>query len=87
MSRRTRGYLLALFFGYEHRFEAYVPKEKRLYGYFSQPVLIGDEIVAVLDFRQSGGKLPEFLALRVGDSIAPGRRNMEMVRDGERDMR
>ena len=42
---------LALFFGYEHRFEAYVPKEKRLFGYFSQPVLIGDDIVAVLDLK------------------------------------
>ena len=42
---------LALFFGYEHRFEAYVPKEKRLFGYFSQPVLLGDDIVAVLDLK------------------------------------
>ena len=42
---------LALFFGYEHRFEAYVPKEKRLFGYFSQPVLVGDDIVAVLDLK------------------------------------
>src|SRR5438477_3797122 len=42
---------LALFFGYEHRFEAYVPKKKRVFGYFSQPVLIGDEIVAVLDLK------------------------------------
>src|SRR5437764_789926 len=42
---------LALFFGYEHRFEAYVPKEKRVFGYFSQPVLIGDEIAAVLDLK------------------------------------
>jgi uncharacterized protein YcaQ len=50
---------LALFFGYEHRFEAYVPKEKRLYGYFSQPVLIGDDIVAVLDLKtdRERGKL------------------------------
>ena len=50
---------LALFFGYEHRFEAYVPKEKRVYGYFSQPVLIGDEIVAVLDLKtdRTQGKL------------------------------
>jgi uncharacterized protein YcaQ len=50
---------LALFFGYEHRFEAYVPKEKRVYGYFSQPVLIGDEIVAVLDLKtdRERGKL------------------------------
>ena len=40
-----------LIFDYEHRFEAYVPKEKRVFGYFSQPVLIGDEIVAVLDLK------------------------------------
>ncbi len=38
---------LNAFFGYDHRFEAYVPKEKRVYGYFSQPVLVGEEIVAV----------------------------------------
>ena len=42
---------LALFFGYEHRFEAYVPKEKRTFGYFSQPVLVGEDIVAVLDLK------------------------------------
>ena len=38
-------------FGFEHSLEAYVPKHKRQYGYFSQPVLIGDEIVAVLDLK------------------------------------
>ena len=37
---------LQLFFGYDHRFEAYVPKEKRVFGYFALPVLVGDEIVA-----------------------------------------
>jgi len=42
---------LKLFFGYEHRFEAYVPKKKRLFGYFAQPVLVGDEIAAVLDLK------------------------------------
>jgi uncharacterized protein len=41
----------ALIFDYEHRFEAYVPKEKRLYGYFALPVLVGDEIVAALDLK------------------------------------
>jgi uncharacterized protein YcaQ len=40
-----------LFFGYEHRFEAYLPKEKRVFGYFALPVLIGDEFVAVLDLK------------------------------------
>ena len=41
---------LRLFFGYEHRFEAYVPKEKRRFGYFAQPVLAGDD-VAVIDLK------------------------------------
>jgi uncharacterized protein YcaQ len=40
-----------LFFGYGHRFEAYVPKEKRLFGYFALPVLVGDDIVAALDLK------------------------------------
>jgi hypothetical protein len=42
---------LKLFFDYEHRFEAYVPKEKRLMGYFALPVLVGDEIVAAIDLK------------------------------------
>ena len=42
---------LSLFFDYEHRFEAYVPKEKRLFGYFALPVLVGDEIVAAIDLK------------------------------------
>jgi uncharacterized protein YcaQ len=40
-----------LFFDYEHRFEAYVPKEKRVFGYFALPVLVGDEVVAALDLK------------------------------------
>jgi uncharacterized protein YcaQ len=42
---------LQLFFDYEHRFEAYVPKEKRRFGYFALPVLVGDEIVALVDLK------------------------------------
>jgi uncharacterized protein YcaQ len=40
-----------LIFGYEHRFEAYVPKEKRKLGYFALPVLVGDTIVVALDLK------------------------------------
>ncbi len=40
-----------LFFGYEHRFEAYVPREKRLFGYFALPVLVGEDIVAAIDLK------------------------------------
>jgi hypothetical protein len=50
---------LHAFFGYEHRFEAYLPKEKRQLGYFALPVLIGDRIVAALDLKtdRAGRKL------------------------------
>jgi uncharacterized protein YcaQ len=48
-----------LFFGYEHRFEAYLPKEKRIFGYFALPVLAGDRIVAAIDCKtdRERGKL------------------------------
>jgi uncharacterized protein len=42
---------LQLFFDYEHRFEAYLPKEKRLFGYFALPVLVDDQIVAAIDLK------------------------------------
>lgn len=40
-----------LFFDYGHRFEAYVPKEKRLFGYFALPVVVGEDIVAAVDLK------------------------------------
>jgi uncharacterized protein len=42
---------LNLYFDYEHRFEAYVPKEKRVFGYFALPVLFGNQIVAAIDLK------------------------------------
>ncbi|WBL80394.1 winged helix DNA-binding domain-containing protein [Bradyrhizobium xenonodulans] len=48
-----------LIFGYNHLFEAYVPKAKRKLGYFALPVLVGDQIVAALDLKtdRQGKKL------------------------------
>ena len=40
-----------LFFDYEHRFEAYVPKEKRKFGYFALPVVVDGDIVAAIDLK------------------------------------
>ncbi len=50
---------LKALFGYDHVFEAYVPKEKRRFGYFTMPVLAGDRIVAALDLKadRQAGKL------------------------------
>jgi hypothetical protein len=42
---------LQLFFDYEHRFEAYLPPQRRVLGYFACPVLAGDRIVAALDLK------------------------------------
>jgi uncharacterized protein YcaQ len=55
IQRRRTG----LIFGYEHLFEAYVTPAKRQLGYFTLPVLHGDEIVAGLDLKtdRSKGKL------------------------------
>ncbi|HHY50502.1 MAG TPA: winged helix-turn-helix domain-containing protein [Alphaproteobacteria bacterium] len=47
IQRRRTG----LIFGYEHLFEAYVTPAKRQLGYFTLPVLVGDEIVAGLDLK------------------------------------
>jgi uncharacterized protein YcaQ len=56
MHQRQR---VRMLFDYEHLFEAYVPKEKRRLGYFTQAVLAGDEIVAAVDLKtdRAGGKL------------------------------
>ncbi|MGA7998300.1 MAG: crosslink repair DNA glycosylase YcaQ family protein [Bradyrhizobium sp.] len=40
-----------LFFDYEHRFEAYLPKQKRVFGYFALPVVAGEDIIAALDLK------------------------------------
>ena len=42
---------LHLFFDYEHRFEAYLPRARRKFGYFAQPVLVDGAIAAVIDLK------------------------------------
>lgn len=71
---------LKLFFGYDHLFEAYLPKEKRVFGYFGLPVLIGDEIVAVLDLksdRQVGKLLIQQWTWLPGQESAERRERIE----------
>jgi uncharacterized protein len=39
------------FFGHDYRFEAYLPKNKRTYGYFALPIIVGSELVALIDMK------------------------------------
>jgi len=67
----------ALIFDYDHRFEAYVPKEKRRFGYFALPVLVGEEIVAAIDLKtdRRGRKLLMQKWSWVGKGAAKGMRS------------
>ncbi len=66
----------SLIFGYNHLFEAYVPKAKRKLGYFALPVLVGDEIVAALDLKadRQNKKLLMQKWTWIGKSAAKGAR-------------
>ncbi|OON72121.1 winged helix-turn-helix domain-containing protein [Streptomyces tsukubensis] len=44
-------------FGLTHRLEAYVPKPKRIYGYFAMPVLSGGRLVGRVDPAREGRTL------------------------------
>ncbi|HEY3843923.1 MAG TPA: crosslink repair DNA glycosylase YcaQ family protein [Acidimicrobiales bacterium] len=44
-------------FGFRHRLEAYVPRERRLYGYFAMPILAGTKLVGLVDPGRRGQTL------------------------------
>ena len=63
-----------LFFDYDHRFEAYVPKEKRKFGYFALPVLVDGDIVAAIDLKTDRKK--QELLVQKWTWIGRGRRKI-----------
>ena len=44
-------------FGFDYTFEAYVPKDKRLYGHYVMAVLSGTELIGRVDAQRVGGVL------------------------------
>lgn len=71
-----------LFFDYAHRFEAYVPKEKRKFGYFALPVLVGEEIVAAIDLKTDRKK--QKLLLQAWNWVGKGK---EAKADARKDLK
>ncbi|GAT65187.1 cytoplasmic protein [Planomonospora sphaerica] len=54
-------------FGFNHRLEAYVPKDKRVHGYFAMPVLSGGRLIGRVDPAREGSTL---VARQIG--VEPG---------------
>ncbi|MBL1068519.1 winged helix-turn-helix domain-containing protein [Streptomyces sp. 7-21] len=44
-------------FGFRHRLEAYVPRPRRVYGYFAMPLLAGGRLLGRVDPARDGGTL------------------------------
>ena len=44
-------------FDFTHRLEAYVPRPKRIHGYFAMPILAGGKLIGRVDPGRDGGAL------------------------------
>lgn len=65
-------------FGLSHRLEAYVPKDKRIHGYFAMPVLAGGRLIGRVDPAREGATL---VARQVGfEPLGSRTRSVEAMR-------
>lgn len=64
--------LIEKLFGFEYRWEVYVPKDKRKYGYYVLPVLCGDRFVARLEPAPFRGGTLQIRRVWWEDGIDPG---------------
>lgn len=58
-------------FGFTHRLEAYVPRQKRVHGYFAMPVLAGGRLVGRVDPAREGRTLVAKQVTLDGPKAAP----------------
>ncbi|MGW0913147.1 winged helix-turn-helix domain-containing protein [Streptomyces sp. NPDC002784] len=59
-------------FGFTHRLEAYVPRQKRVHGYFAMPVLAGGRLVGRVDPAREGSTLVAKQVTLDGPKAVPG---------------
>ncbi len=67
-------------FGFTHRLEAYVPRPKRVYGYFAMPLLSGGRLLGRVDPAREGGTLIARHAAFEGDQARAGKAIPAMAR-------
>jgi uncharacterized protein YcaQ len=59
-------------FGFEHSLEAYVPKPKRIHGYFTMPLLAGGRLVGRVDpVRRGAALVARQLSLDTAAAVEP----------------
>ena len=69
-------------FGFEHSLEAYVPKPKRIHGYFAMPLLAGGRLVGRVDpVRRSKTLVARQLSLDTAAAVEPMARALREAAD------